>query len=45
MGVTWGYGNEKSMRDAGAIAIASTMDELYRLIDQEADAALSSRTS
>ena len=39
-GVTWGYGNRKSMEDAGAIAIASTMDELYDLIVQQADAAL-----
>lgn len=45
IGVTWGYGNEKSMRDAGARAIVSTMDELYRMIDQEAEEALASRTS
>ena len=45
IGVTWGYGDEKSMRDAGARAIVSTMDELYRMIDQEAEEALASRTS
>ena len=40
IGVNWGYGNRKSMEDAGAIAIASTMDELYDLIVQQADVAL-----
>ena len=34
IGVSWGYGNEKSMKDAGAIAIVSTMDELYQMITQ-----------
>lgn len=32
IGVTWGFGNKTSMIEAGAIGIASTMDELYDLI-------------
>ena len=29
IGVAWGYGNIQKMKDAGAISIAYTMDELY----------------
>ncbi len=29
VGVSWGYGKEQDMLDAGAVAIAHTMDELY----------------
>lgn len=32
IGVTWGYGSEDSMRKAGAIAIAHTMEELPELL-------------
>ena len=32
IGVTWGYGQEQEMRDAGAVGIARTMDELYDLL-------------
>lgn len=32
IGVTWGFGNKTSMIEAGAIGIASTMDELYDMI-------------
>ena len=31
-GVSWGYGEVKAMRDAGAKAIANTIDELYELL-------------
>lgn len=34
IGVSWGYGSEKSMREAGAAAIASDMDSLYTLLVQ-----------
>ena len=34
IGVTWGYGNEASMVQAGAAAIAHTMDELVALIEK-----------
>ena len=29
IGVSWGYGEVKDMKDAGALAIVNTMDELY----------------
>ncbi|MCR5160384.1 MAG: HAD-IA family hydrolase [Lachnospiraceae bacterium] len=32
IGVTWGYGVEQEMRDAGAVGIARTMEELYELL-------------
>ena len=32
VGVDWGYGENTAMMDAGAIAIAHTMDELYELL-------------
>lgn len=32
IGVAWGYGTEEDMVDAGAVAIAHTMDELYDLL-------------
>ncbi len=32
IGVTWGYGNEQEMVDAGAISIAHSMEELFDLI-------------
>ena len=32
IGVTWGYGQEQDMRDAGAVGIARTMEELYDLL-------------
>ena len=32
IGVSWGYGEVQDMADAGAIAIANTMDELYGLL-------------
>ena len=34
IGVSWGYGKVAAMEQAGAIAIAHTMDELERLINQ-----------
>lgn len=34
IGVSWGYGTVDSMRDAGAKAIANTMDELFALLNQ-----------
>lgn len=34
IGVTWGYGTEESLRDAGAAAIVHTMDELFHEISQ-----------
>lgn len=33
IGVTWGYGTEASMVEAGAVAIAHTMEELEALLD------------
>ena len=33
IGVSWGYGAVSAMEDAGAIAIAHTMDELYDLLN------------
>ena len=33
IGVSWGYGIVEDMKNAGAIGIAGSMDELYRLID------------
>ena len=32
IGVSWGYGNIKEMEEAGAIAIAHTMEQLYDLL-------------
>lgn len=32
IGVTWGYGLRREMESAGALAIADTMEELYRLL-------------
>lgn len=32
IGVAWGYGSITDMENAGAIAIAHTMDELYKLL-------------
>lgn len=32
IGVTWGYGGREEMRQAGAIAIADTTDELYEFL-------------
>ena len=32
IGVSWGYGEVKDMEDAGATAIAHTMDELFELL-------------
>lgn len=32
IGVAWGYGDVKDMVDAGAAAIAETVDELYRML-------------
>ena len=34
IGVSWGYGTAESMEQAGAIAIAHTMDELLTLLEQ-----------
>ena len=34
IGVSWGYGEVKDMEEAGAAAIAHTMDELFSLLDQ-----------
>lgn len=33
IGVSWGYGSEKEMLDAGAIAIAHNMQQLLELLD------------
>lgn len=33
-GVSWGYGKVEAMRDAGAAAIAYTVDELYELLSK-----------
>jgi len=32
IGVSWGYGLVEDMKNAGAAAIACTMDELYALL-------------
>ena len=34
IGVTWGYGEEESIRSAGASAIAHNMQELFTLLNQ-----------
>jgi phosphoglycolate phosphatase len=34
IGVSWGYGKIEDMEQAGAMAIAHTMDELFALLDQ-----------
>lgn len=34
IGVSWGYGKVEAMKDAGAIAIANTMDELFDCINR-----------
>lgn len=34
IGVTWGYGVKEDMKNAGAVALADSMDQLYRFIDQ-----------
>ena len=34
IGVSWGYGEVKDMEDAGAVAIAHTMDELLSLLEE-----------
>ena len=35
IGVTWGYGEEQTIRQAGAAAIAHNMQELFALINQD----------
>ncbi len=30
--VSWGYGNAEDMKNAGAAAVADTMEQLYRLL-------------
>ena len=32
VGVSWGYGDEQQMKEAGAIAIAADMDSLYQIL-------------
>ena len=32
IGISWGYGSIKEMEEAGAIAIANTMEQLYDLL-------------
>ena len=34
IGVCWGYGERKDLEQAGAVALAETMDELYTLLNQ-----------
>lgn len=34
IGVSWGYGEVKDMEEAGAIAVADTMDELVELLNK-----------
>lgn len=34
IGVSWGYGTTREMLDAGAVAIADTMDELLALLEK-----------
>ena len=34
IGVSWGYGEVRDMEDAGAAAIARSMEELYQLLSQ-----------
>jgi phosphoglycolate phosphatase len=34
IGVSWGYGTAEEMEAAGAKAIAHTMDDLFRLINE-----------
>ena len=34
IGVAWGYGNVEDMKNAGAIAIAHTMEELLELLEK-----------
>ncbi len=33
IGVTWGYGTAEELQNAGAVALADTMDELYNLLN------------
>lgn len=33
IGVSWGYGNVDDMKNAGAVAIANSMPELYKLLE------------
>ena len=35
VGVSWGYGNADEMKNAGAIAIADNMDELFAILTKE----------
>jgi hypothetical protein len=32
VGVSWGYGTVEDMKNAGAVSIAYTMDELYEAL-------------
>lgn len=34
IGVSWGYGSVAEMKDAGAVAIADTMEQLFGLLNQ-----------
>ena len=34
VGVSWGYGKPEDMTSAGAVAIADTMEDLYRLLSE-----------
>ena len=35
IGVSWGYGSPESMTQAGAVAIAHTMDELHEILNRD----------
>ena len=34
VGVSWGYGSTEDMKNAGAVAIADTMDSLYKILTE-----------
>ena len=34
IGVSWGYGKVEDMEEAGAVAIAHSMDELYDILNR-----------
>ena len=35
IGVTWGFGDLNEMREAGAIGIVETMEQLYEMVNKE----------
>jgi phosphoglycolate phosphatase-like HAD superfamily hydrolase len=35
IGVSWGFGESEEMKEAGALAIMHSMDDLYQFVTQE----------